>query len=94
MEFAIGKYLVSEKCFGFGFVQIFGIVTHWMTMTLMMVMMQPGNELIIRDAVDHDVFAAEVQPRQLPVQTANDYHENHHHKNHDEQNHDDKLSLH
>ena len=29
MGFGIRKYLVSEKRFGFGFVQILGIVTHW-----------------------------------------------------------------
>ena len=28
--FGIGKNLVSEKSFGFGFVQILGIVTHWL----------------------------------------------------------------
>ena len=37
---------------------------------------EPGNELIIRDTVDHDVLAAEVQPGQLSVQTENNFLEN------------------
>ena len=30
---------VSEKSFGFGFVQISGIVTHWIVVVMMMIMM-------------------------------------------------------
>jgi len=33
------KNLVSEKSFGYGFVQILGIVTHWMVIMLLMMML-------------------------------------------------------
>ena len=44
-------------------------MTLTMAMTRMWLMGLPGNELIVWNTIDHDVFAAEIQSGQLSVQT-------------------------